>query len=128
MVAEEIEEFKPELAIQKPSVKDILVRNTEFVVNIFLQIVGIPLYLLILPVKAFTWIVTKVKTRRYDPEKRVCPGCGFRGDKGTDYKTCSIKIKQTSGIERYSLEHNCFRCSAVHYSPLFTPADKWIAR
>src|SRR5271157_5443246 len=54
-------------------------------------------YILSLPISVFTWIVITVRARRYDPEKEVCPACGFKGDKGTDGKTCRIEFTATVG-------------------------------
>lgn len=83
-------------------------------------------WLLSIPVRIFTFVVTKIKTKNYDPERAVCPGCGFRGDSGTNKKTCRINHVAVEGAERAMNEHICFRCSAKYYTKLFKPAVQWI--
>lgn len=85
-------------------------------------------WLLIQPLNLFTHTVAYVKAKQYDIEKTQCPGCGFRGDSGTNLKVCTVEHKATRGHERAANEHVCIRCRAIYYSALVTPADKWIAR
>lgn len=82
-------------------------------------------WLVALPIRFMAWMIDLLKTRNYDPEKVICPGCGYKGEKGSSWKTCRIEFKRTSGPERASLEHSCFRCGALFYSKLFTPVEKW---
>lgn len=109
--------------------KNAFVRNIKSAWGAFLVILASPIYLLILPVKAFTWAVVAIKTHRYDPEKRMCVACGFKGDSGTDGKSCRIAFVVTSGIERAAIQHICFRCGCdKQFSKLVVPADKWIPK
>lgn len=86
-------------------------------------------WLLAQPIKAFSWVVIKIRTRRYDPEKIQCPACGFRGDSGTGGKAARVVFAKTNGNERAALQHFCFRCGCDKlYSPLVTKADKWMAK
>lgn len=83
-------------------------------------------WLLSLPIQTTSWIIITVKTHRYDPEKRPCPACAFKGDSGTGKKSCKIRFTRTNGKDKANLEHVCFRCSAEYYSGLAIPADKWL--
>jgi len=86
-------------------------------------------WILAQPVRAFTWAVVSVRSRRYDPTKRVMPCCGFKGDSGTDGKSCRIEFTPTAGPERAGIKHICFRCGCdKHISPLFYKADAWLPR
>ena len=105
-----------------------IVSATNILLFPFGMIIRVIVWLLTLPIKVFTWLIVKIRTRNYDPEKRICPGCGFRGDSGTNGKVCSIKHTATQGPERAANEHSCFRCGATYYSKLFIEADKWIPR
>lgn len=97
------------------------------VYDVILFPVSIIAWLLAKPVQAFTWAVVKIKTHRYDPEKRVCPGCGFKGDSGTNGKTCRVEFTRTAGPERAGIRHTCFRCGCdKHISPLFRKAAEWL--
>ena len=84
---------------------------------------------LVLPIRGISWIITTIRARRYDPEKVICPACGFRGDSGTGGKTCRVSFKRTTGIERASIQHTCFRCGCNEiFSQLFLNPDKWLIR
>ena len=84
--------------------------------------------ILALPINFVASITEIVRKRRYNPEKVVCPGCGFKGDNGTDNKTCRIAHTLTGGPEKAVNEHTCFRCGALYYTSLFLPAEKWLAK
>ena len=104
-------------------------REKSLLLGVIFSPITVLAWLLSLPIRAFTWIVITVKTRRYDPEKRVCPACGFRGDSGTDGKTCRVEFVDTTGPERAGLQHFCFKCGCDrHISPLFLKADAWLPR
>lgn len=62
----------------------------------------------------------------YDPEKDVCPSCGFRGDSGTAGKSCTIRFVRTLGSEKGAIEHTCLRDGAVFYTKLFKRAEDWL--
>ena len=96
----------------------------EFVVKTLTFIFSIIAF----PVVVFTWTVRKIKTRSYNPEKRPCPACGFKGDSGTGGKSCRVLFVKTPTLERAHLEHQCYRCWACYYSGVNTPADKWLAK
>lgn len=82
-----------------------------------------------LPIKGLSWIVTQVRARLYDPEKITCPACGFRGDSGTNGKTCSIKFVRTMGNERAAIQHTCFRCGCNEiFSHVYAPAGMWLPK
>lgn len=84
--------------------------------------------ILSLPIRLLSWFILRVRTRRYDPEKTVCPACGFRGDNGTARKACSVHVVKTSGAERVALCHTCFRCGADYFSAVLIPAEKWLPK
>lgn len=85
-----------------------------------------------LPVNLLAFVLEKIRWHRYDPEKVICPGCGFRGDSGTNGKTCRIRfIAFGSGFEenQAGIQHTCFRCGNDRwYSQTFVAAEKWIAK
>lgn len=89
-----------------------------------LRPVEYPFWILSLPIRIFTAIVILLKPK-YDPEKDVCPGCGFRGDSGTAGKTCRIEVTRVMNVEKLALRHKCFRCSAEFYTPVFRKASDW---
>lgn len=106
---------------------------SEMIGNKFAQILGVIItpftWLIALPIRAFAWFVTTIRTRRYDPEKLVCPACGFKGDSGTNNKSCRIQFTPTTGNERAAIQHFCFRCGCDKiFSRVLVPADKWMAR
>jgi len=75
--------------------------------------------------KSIRW----VRKRRYDPEKTVCPACGFRGDNGTDRKSVTVRFVRTFGPEKAALKFTCFRCSCEFYTAqMFLPIDKWLPK
>ena len=79
-------------------------------------------------VKLLTVSIRFYQRRIYNPEKTICPACGFRGDSGTAKKVCTVTTVDTVGHERKALEHRCFRCSATYYSHILTPVEKWAGR
>lgn len=71
----------------------------------------------------------KVRVRLYDPEKITCPACGFKGDAGTNGKSCNIKFVRTMGNEKAAIQHICFRCGCDEiFSHVYVPADKWLSK
>jgi hypothetical protein len=82
-------------------------------------------WILALPVRLLAFIVLTVRARRYDPEKLVCPCCGFRGDSGTNHKTCRVEFRETVSKEQGHLEHTCFRCHAPFYTNTLRPVEEW---
>jgi len=104
-------------------------QNKAFLLDVIFSPISVLAWLLALPVKAFTWAVVKMRTRRYDPEKEICPACGFKGDSGTNWKSCRIEFVRTAGSERAAIQHFCFKCGCdKHYSKLRMPAEKWMAK
>lgn len=86
-------------------------------------------WLLAQPLRIFTYAVVTIRSRRYDPEKRVMPCCGFRGSSETNGKSCRVEYTPTAGPERGGIKHICFRCGCdKHISPLFTKADVWLPK
>ena len=83
-------------------------------------------WIISIPINLFSWVVEKV--RIYDPEKTLCPGCGFKGDKGTGGKSCTVKCTEVSDSVRYVLGHTCFRCGAHYFTPVLVKADLWAAK
>lgn len=79
-----------------------------------------------IPIRATAWTITTIRARLYDPEEDICPACGFRGDRGTGKKTCTIKFVRTETPEKGAIEHTCLRCAAQFYSGVFLPANKWL--
>lgn len=79
-----------------------------------------------LPIRVAAWSILTIRRRRYDPEKVVCPGCGYRGERGSSYKTCQIQFTPTNGPEQAAIGHSCLRCNAPYFTPLFRPAKDWI--
>jgi hypothetical protein len=99
---------------------------TEDVFDFFLAPFKAVALVLSLPVRGFTWVAVRLK-KPYDPERTVCPGCGFRGDDGTGGKSCTVIFIRTRGIEKAALQCRCLRCGCPDfYVKLFLPADKWL--
>jgi hypothetical protein len=98
--------------------------------EISLEFIFFPLrvisWILALPIDLISWMISTVRLKRYNPEKVICPGCGYRGERGSGGKTCRIRFTMTTGLERAHIEHTCFRCGAAFYTNLFLPADKWV--
>ena len=84
-------------------------------------------WLISLPIRATAWVIETARKRYYDPEAIVCPGCGFRGDSGTNKKSCSILFVRVAEPHRAMIEHTCFRCYSKSYSPTFRKAKDWVA-
>ena len=78
------------------------------------------------PLRFFAFVVSKIRV--YDPEKAMCPACGFKGDSGTGGKSCSVMCVKTNDAARYALQHICFRCACAFYAPVLTKVEKWAAR
>lgn len=77
------------------------------------------------PINLLTSIVLKIRLRKYSPEKRPCPACGFRGDSGTYGKSCKVECIDTAGQERKALKHTCFVCGAEYASKTLQDPSKW---
>lgn len=83
-------------------------------------------WILALPLRLLTWVIARCR-KPYDPEKAICPGCGYRGEKSGEHRTCRIQCVRTKGPEKLSLESSCFRCSAIFYQPVFRKdVDGWM--
>lgn len=94
--------------------------------SVLINGVAVVAWVVALPLRATAWIIVSIRARLYDPEKVVCPACCYRGDSGTNNKTCTIKFVRTSTQEKGAIEHTCLRCSANFYSKIFLEADKWL--
>lgn len=81
-------------------------------------------WILAQPIRLFGYIVKKVRV--YNPEKDVCPACGFKGDSGTGGKSCLVSCVKTTGPEKAALQHICFRCTAQFHTPIVVKAEKWL--
>lgn len=112
--------------------EEIILRSNEDALIKIKEVILFPVrvlaYVIAIPIHVFAWTIETLRQKRYDPEKALCPGCGFKGDSGTNGKTCRIQHILTSGPEKASNEHSCFRCGAKFYTPLFLVADKWAAK
>lgn len=97
------------------------------ILNFIFFVAGLILWVVALPIRLVAWAIATTRERLYDPEKDICPGCGFRGDRGTGGKTCIIRFVRVDGPEKASIEHTCLRCEAKFYSKIFWPAEKWLA-
>ena len=128
-VAQVVAQLEPQ---PLPENKPIVEQATELASDIAtgLGYVIAPLaWIVAFPFRLFTWFVTKLKTRAYDPEKMVCPACGFKGDDGTNGKSCAVRFVRTKNNDRANIQHHCFRCGCDEiFSKLFSPADKWLPR
>jgi hypothetical protein len=81
---------------------------------------------LALPIRGIAWTIITIRRRRYNPEKVLCPCCGYKGEKGSDYKTCIVEFTQTTGPEQAALKHSCLRCSAPFFTRTLLPASQWV--
>ena len=98
----------------------------EVVDSLFVPIRAVAWFVAI-PIQFATWVVTTIKRRTYDPEKIVCPSCGFRGDSGTNGKTCTVRFIQVQGGDGYALQHTCFRCGCDKiYTKLYYSSSRWM--
>jgi hypothetical protein len=52
-------------------------------------------WILSLPIQILASAITWIRARRYDPEKVMCPACGFKGY--TDKRTSTIKFTRDNG-------------------------------
>lgn len=96
-------------------------------VDIVLAPIGWISWVIALPIRAITWTISTIRARNYDPEQLVCPACGFRGDSGTGGKSCMIKFIRTTGQDKASIQHMCFRCGCDEiFTSLFLPGQKWL--
>lgn len=101
--------------------------TTEVLIDNLLFPVKVIAWILSLPVRGFTWVALRF-SKPYDPETAICPGCGYMGEKGSNYKTCRITCVATTGVEKASLESDCLRCSCIFYQPVFDKnVDRWRA-
>ena len=94
--------------------------------SIFSDTLTAVFWTLALPIRTTAWIILTIRRRRYNPEKVLCPGCGYRGEEGSNYKTCRIEFTPTTGPELAAIKHECLRCSAPYFTPLFRPGKDWI--
>lgn len=97
--------------------------STETTVDIIFAPVRVIVWIIALPIRLFTWIIAHSRTP-YNPEKDICPGCGFRGDDGGN--TCRIQTVRTTGTEKAMIAHECLRCSAVFHTPCFRKPEEWM--
>lgn len=81
--------------------------------------------LIALPLRFVSWSITKIRARRYDPEKRTCPACGFSGDSGTNKKSCRVECIRITGPTQMALLHKCFRCGAQFATGVIVPVERW---
>lgn len=81
-------------------------------------------WLLALPLRLLAYIIRHLKA--YDPERLVCPACGFKGDSGTGKKSCRIKLVGVrGGVQEVMLRHTCFRCDASFYTKTVADSREW---
>lgn len=92
----------------------------SFIVNQLLKLLSYPIELLALFIVWF-------RKKEYDPEKRPCPGCGYKGEKNSNYKSCIISFVQVADHRLGAIRHTCLRCSAPYYSDLLVEGKAWIA-
>ena len=93
----------------------------KFVWELFLSI-------LVAPINAIAWIITELKIRNYNPEKRPCPSCGYKGEKSSGGIACLVLTVSVSAPKSKALRHSCLRCSAEYYSPTLTDPAKWASQ
>lgn len=75
--------------------------------------------ILVSPLNFLSWLIETIRRKRYNPEKEVCPGCGYR--------QCTIKFVRTMGEEKAAIQHCCYRCGCDEfYTPLFRKAQGWL--
>lgn len=99
--------------------------STEQVVDNVLSPFRALFWILALPVRLFTYINRKFKV--YDPEKTVCPACGYRGEKGSSYRSCTVRFIRTSGAEKAALMCTCLRCQCKYATGVFNKnVDSWL--
>lgn len=98
----------------------------SFVFNRAWQII---LWILALPLNLFASFLAWIKARRYDPEKIVCPACGFKGDDRANGYSCWIRFERVDEPNRGIIRHTCFRCGCNEiYSKPAYPVEKWLAK
>ena len=125
-VQQAFEKHLEEIVTPRPFFSD---KEKQFFFTILFSPLTLILWLLAQPVRAFTWVVVKVRTKSYDPEKRVMPCCGFKGNRETNWKSCRVEFTPVAGAERAGLKHICFKCGCdKHISHLFIKADQWLPR
>ena len=101
--------------------------------NLVIIIVSVCLLYLIGPwslsvfINLFVQFKKKRDAKKFDPELILCPACGYRGDKRSNFKIMSVKFQRTRGPEKAALECTCLRCGAQPFVPLLKEADKWLA-
>lgn len=98
--------------------------TADEVVSYLLAPIRLVFWIISLPIRLIGWLASRI--RAYDPEKTICPACGFKGEKATAYRSCSIRFIRTEGPEKGALLCNCFRCQCTYSTKLFAPADKWL--
>jgi predicted RNA-binding Zn-ribbon protein involved in translation (DUF1610 family) len=85
------------------------------------------LWILALPIQILAFVISWVRASKYNPEKITCPACGFRGDSGTNGKSCTVTFVRVVEKEKAALRHTCFRCGCNEiYSSLTYPANNWL--
>lgn len=93
------------------------------------QVLQFPAQIVASPIRLLAWMILKIKERTYDPEKIVTPCCGFRGDSGTNGKTCAINFMLTTSSDRANIQHTCLRCGCDKiFTKTYRKTDDWLAR
>lgn len=79
-----------------------------------------------LPIRGFVWVASLKKN---DPERTICPGCGFRGDSGTGGKSVVLNFRETQGAERAAIQCTCLRCgNNKFFLPVYAKVETWMAK
>lgn len=125
---EDVEFFDEEslpLVEKRPFISD---KTKHFILTILYSPVYTFFWLLSRVVIAFSGIVTliKVRIKPYNPEKLTCPGCGYKGEKGSDWRTCTVAHVQVEEPKRGMNQHTCLRCQAKFLTDLFSPGREWL--
>lgn len=108
---------------------DGLARATSGVLWALYKLWIIIAWLLSLPIRFLDIVIRWIRRRRYDPERVMCPACGFKGDKNTGKISCRLNFIRTGGNERAALQHICLRCGCDFYTTNFyLPADKFVPK
>ncbi len=107
----------------------ILAKTVQGVAWVFAKIWFVIIWILALPLRILAFLISWLRRRRYNPERAMCPACGFKGDKGTGNNSCRINFIRTNGPEKAALQHICFRCGCDFYTAkMYQPVDKWLPK